>query len=135
MGGGRRVTSKYRLKISPREDQIGECGSISFQGGPRGNMDARITPFGSHGVPLWSAFEAPQASLLQVYIVFWLLRTEPTQHRVCTKAPKLRGSGDNKAIILKFDCVFLLPKMQPTQNKLSTKSLKLQGPRAQKHFY
>ena len=54
--GGRRVTSKYRLTISSREDQIGECGSISFPGGHRGNINARVTPFRSHGVPLGSAF-------------------------------------------------------------------------------
>ena len=75
--GGRRVTSKYRPKISPREDQIGECGSISFQGGPRGNMDARITPFGSHGVPLGSPFGAQAAISTQVYCLLLLLRKQP----------------------------------------------------------
>ena len=97
--GGCRVTFKYRPKTSPREDQIGECSSISFQEGPRGNMDARITPMGSQDVLLGSAFGAQQNISLQVYSVFLLLRTQPTQHRIYTKAPKLRRSGENHAIL------------------------------------
>ena len=70
----------------------------------------------------------------KVYMVLLLLRTQPTQHRVCTKAPKLRGSGENNAISLQLYSVLLLPKTQPTQDKLSTKALKRQGSGPISHF-
>ena len=91
--GGCRMRSKYRLTISPREDLTGECGSMSFQGGPRGNMDARITPFVSHGVPLGSPSGPQKANSLQVYSVLLLHRTQPTQHRVCTEPLSYGGRG------------------------------------------
>ena len=65
-------------------------------------MDARIKPLGSQGVLIGSAFGAQKEISLQVYNVCLLLRTQPTQHRIYTKAPKLRSSGEKNAIVLKF---------------------------------
>jgi hypothetical protein len=55
------------------------------------------------------------------------LRTQPTQHRVRTKAPQLPRSGDKQDMLLQMYRVLLLPKTQPTQDQLSTKALKLYG--------
>ncbi len=132
---GRRVTSKYSPEISARKDQIGECGSISFQGGPRGNMDARITPFGSHGVPLGG----PLGQQRQFHCRFTLFCCFSGRSQHSTEsAPRplsYGGRGRRRPFYFSLIVFILLPKMLPTQDKLSTKALKLQGSGAQKPFY
>ncbi len=128
------MTSHYRLKISPREDQICECGSILFQGGPRGNMDARMTPFRSHAVPLGS----PLGHKRQFHCRFTLLCcfSGRSQHSTESAPRPLSYGGRGRRRPFYFILiVFLFPKTQPTPDKLSTKALKLQGSGAKAPFY
>ena len=67
-------------------------------------MDARITPFGSHGVPLGCAFEAQEAISLQIYsfVSQDAANTAPSLHQ----GPQVRVSGERNAIVLQLYCVF-----------------------------
>ena len=60
---------------------------------------------------------------VQVCLVLVLLRTQSAQHRVRTKAPKLRRSEDNNTIYF----VFVFPKTQATQHRVRTNALQLRG--------
>ena len=57
-------------------------------------MDARIMPFGSHGVPLEGPLGPEKTNVLEFYGVFLFPMAQSTQHRLRTKAPKARGGSD-----------------------------------------
>ena len=91
---GRRVTSKYMPNISPkrrpeRRMWLNFVPERSKRQHGRSNNAIRVTR-----CPSWEPFRGQKAVSLQVYIFVLLLWTQPTQHRVRTKAPKLRRWRD-----------------------------------------
>ncbi len=82
----------------------------------------------------WEPFGATKAISLEVDCVLLLLRTQPTQHRVCTKAPKLRGSGEKKAILLQFDCVFCFRRRSRRRTNSAPRPLSHRGRGPKCHF-